>query len=312
MKKFLLEKLICPICLPDEYSLHEIIEQELDGDILQGSLNCPQCSTTFPIDEGIAFLHQNPPDLSDADNKYEQPEVVSSYLWSHYSDLFDDEHAPDTYTKLAEQIKPHEGIAVDLGTAVGRFTFEMSTNCNFAVGIDNSVAFIKTARDLMKKGQMKVALKEEGHITREAVIRLPSAWRTDRIDFIVGDAQKIPFKSESATSLASLNLIDKVSQPFKHLEEMNRVTRKINAQFLLSDPFSWSTEAAEEKDWLGGTHDGPFSGRGLENIIQLLKEGANGLGPSWDIEDTGWLWWKIRTHTNHYELIRSCFVKATR
>jgi len=128
----------------------------------------------------------------------------------------------------------------------------------------------------------------------------------------VGDAQKIPFQSESVSSLASLNLVDKVPLPIKHLEEMNRVTGRRDAQFLLSDPFSWSKEASDTADWLGGKENGPFAGKGLDNIVGLLKDPKNGLAPVWQVDNFGHIWWKIRTHSNHYELIRSCFVKASR
>jgi hypothetical protein len=93
---------------------------------------------------------------------------------------------------------------------------------------------------------------------------------------------------------------------------MNRVARENGAQLLLSDPFSWSTEIAREADWLGGTKSGPYSGRGMDNIIALLKGAHEQLLPAWSIEQQGHIWWKIRNHANHFESIRSCFVKACR
>ena len=311
MKKQLLEILICPACLPDEYKLDAEITREHENDILEGRLRCFRCGTVFPVESGIAFL--NPGRIySSAYNKYESEEVVSSYMWSHYGDLLDDEYASDAYRRWSEQMNPHPGACLDLGAAVGRFTFEMSSKCDLAVGIDNSVAFIKTARELMNNRRMKVHLKEEGFLTREATVRLPEEWKSDRVEFIVGDAQKIPFQSESVSSLASLNLVDKVPLPIKHLEEMNRVTGRRDAQFLLSDPFSWSKEASDTADWLGGKENGPFAGKGLDNIVGLLKDPKNGLAPVWQVDNFGHIWWKIRTHSNHYELIRSCFVKASR
>ena len=81
---------------------------------------------------------------------------------------------------------------------------------------------------------------------------------------------------------------------------------------LFSDPFSWSEDVATEEDWLGGTERGPYSGRGVENIMEVLKGEKGGLVPEWKIEKHGHVWWKIRTHSNHFELIRSCYVKAVR
>jgi hypothetical protein len=93
---------------------------------------------------------------------------------------------------------------------------------------------------------------------------------------------------------------------------MHRLAAKQNAQFLFSDPFSWSEDAADQANWLGGTERGPYSGKGIENIMALLTNKTNGWSPPWRIENHGHIWWKIRTHANHFELIRSCFVKAVR
>ena len=100
---------------------------------------------------------------------------------------------------------------------------------------------------------------------------------------------------------------------YQFLQElMNRVTRDEEAQFVLSDPFSWSTEAAPVEAWLGGTTDGPHAGKGLANIAQLLAEGTRALAPAWQVGEPGHVWWKIRTHSNHFELIRSCYIHARR
>lgn len=313
MKKALLDLLICPACLPDEIRLNETIREVSDEDILAGELICPQCSRNYRIENGIADL--DPTDSmigSAAENKYESAHVVSSYLWSHYADILNDENASDAYQRWAELMEPHEGLAIDAGAAVGRFTFEMAQKSDFAIGLDTSRAFIQTARELMIHREMTVALKQEGNITSDVTLSLPREWNTDRLEFIVADALFLPFRSDSAGSLSSLNLIDKVPRPIRHLTEMNRVTRKAEAQFLLSDPFSWSEEAAEEEEWLGGKSSGTYAGKGLDNVMALLNSERNQLPPTWDISSHGHAWWKIRTHANHYEQIRSCYVKANR
>jgi hypothetical protein len=86
----------------------------------------------------------------------------------------------------------------------------------------------------------------------------------------------------------------------------------VEAQFLFSDPFSWSTEVAPPGDWLGGTPDGPYAGRGRDNVIALLEGRLGALSPPWQVESHGPIWWKIRTHSNHFEMIRSCYIKARR
>lgn len=312
MKKQLLELLICPNCLPLEHSLVADIIKQQDGDIETGALKCPQCAALYPIVDGVALLDPQATDSRRAANKYETDEVVSSYLWSHFCDLLDDDQASQAYATWAGLVLPQAGVALDAGGAVGRFTFEMSSKCDFAIGIDTSQAFIRAARQLMRARSMVVPLKEEGLLRRETVIRLPDDWRSDRVEFVVANALALPFRRKSFNIFTSLNLVDKVPSPIKHLREMNRVTRDHEAQFVLSDPFSWSTEAAPVEAWLGGKTDGPFAGKGLANIGQLLAEGQETLAPGWQVSQPGHVWWKIRTHCNHYELIRSCYLHARR
>jgi uncharacterized protein YbaR (Trm112 family) len=312
MKKQLLDLLICPRCLPQENSLTLEGGHETDGDIERGSLVCHQCGSRFPLVDGVALLDPYATDSQRLVNKYETDEVVSSYLWSHFSDLMDDEQASQAYAAWAGMIQPQGGVALDAGCAVGRFTFEMSARSDFAIGIDTSHAFVQTARRLMRERGLVVSLKDEGMLRREMAIVLPETWRLDRVEFIVANALALPFPRKSAAIFSSLNLVDKVPSPLVHLREMNRVTRDEDAQFILSDPFSWSQEAAPVAEWLGGTIEGRFSGKGLTNIAALLGEKQGDLAPHWRVCEPGSVWWKIRTHSNHYELIRSCYVHASR
>jgi len=313
MKKALMDMLICPACLPDEHKLKEKVLQDIGEDILTGSLTCPQCKNIYAIQDGIAFLDPaSKQGKVKSNSRYESHPLLSSYLWSHYADLLQEENASTAYREWAALLQSHSGIAVDAGSAVGRFAFEMSLKCDFIIGIDNSLSFIRAARELMTKRRMAISLYQEGNLTRETVFNLPETWDTKKVEFIVGDALALPFKSNTISTLASLNLIDKVPFPMNHLKEMNRVAKEKNAQFLFSDPFSWSAEVADEKDWLGGKTNGLFTGRGKDNIIELMQGKHNEISPQWRIEKQGHVWWKIRTHANHFEQIRSCYIKAER
>jgi uncharacterized protein YbaR (Trm112 family) len=312
MKKTLLDMLICPSCLPGEHPLREDVFKSSRNDILEGSLHCPECGSEYRIHDGIAFLDPNHSEEALASNRYETTPVLSSYLWSHFGDLLGDEEATDAYRKWAALMRPCTGACLDTGAAVGRFSFEMAKAFDFVVGIDNSVSFIQASRELMLQRKAKLALSLEGFLTQEGMITLPPDWRTDNIEFIVADALALPFRSGLFSAVSSLNIVDKVPKPMVHISEINRSARKNDAQLLFSDPFSWSTSAAREEDWLGGTATGAFSGRAQQNVIDLLEGRKGNLSPPWTVETDGYVWWKIRTHANHFELIRSCFVKAVR
>lgn len=312
MKKQLLELLVCPRCLPCEHSLVADITSMTDGDIETGTLKCPQCAALFPIHEGIALLDPFAADNQGSTSKYETDEVVSSYLWSHYGELSGDEQASQAYRTWAGLIRPQGGIALDAGGAVGRLTFEMSARCDFVVGIDTSHAFIRAARRLMRERFLVLPLKDEGLLYQDVTIRLPEDWRSDKVEFLVANALALPFRKKTFAVFTSLNLVDKVPSPIRHLREMNRVTSNSDAQFLLADPFSWSTETAPVEEWLGGKAEGPYAGKGLSNIAALLSDNRGDLAPVWRVGEAGHAWWKVRTHSNHYELIRSLHVHCCR
>lgn len=311
MKKSLLDLLICPRCLPAEHRLQEAEVHAVQDDLLDGELRCRHCAARYPIRDGLAFLTPQTPNAA-APNRYETPALLASYLWSHYGDLLDDPLATDAYRQWAALMRPGPGLCLDLGAAVGRFSFEMAAKCDFVIGLDNSVSFIRACRELMLQRQTVLHLPEEGLLTRTEHLTFPGDWRTDNTEFIVADAQALPFPAGTFAALSSLNMVDKLPQPLAHLQEINRVAQASPAQFLFSDPFSWSPDVAPAAAWLGGTPDGRFAGRARDNIMALLEGKLGGLAPVWRVEEHGQIWWKIRTHANHYEMIRSCFIKASR
>ncbi|MEJ5228125.1 methyltransferase domain-containing protein [Thermodesulfovibrio sp.] len=309
MKKFLIEFLICPVCLPFEVELKLNANQSEEDDVVVGFLFCEKCGSKFRISDGVAIITPDPSWQPLRGNKYETPKVVSSYLWSHYGDLLNDKEWLPAYSDWASLMERSSGISLDIGCAVGRFVFDMAGKSDFSVGIDLSFAFIKTAREIMKRRGKRFELTEEGLITREAEFTLPESMKTDNTEFIVADALRLPFRRETFSKIASLNILDKVPIPFRHLEEINRVAKPSSCQLLISDPYSWSEEVASQEQWLGGKGDGRFYGYGHENVAKILE---NVLVPPWKVEAEGVVNWKIRNHRNHAELIKSLYTKAQR
>ncbi|MFO8033527.1 MAG: methyltransferase domain-containing protein [Desulfohalobiaceae bacterium] len=312
MKHAVKELLICPNCLPEENRLQTQISQEQDQDILTGQMRCPACARVYPIQQGIAYLDPRHGPDSGSRSKYETPSVLASYLWSHFADLLQDPEASLAYRHWVDLVQPHPGLCLDIGAAVGRFVLEMAAKCDFALGVDNSVAFVKTARELLLQGSITFCLPMEGHLSREVRLELPPAWPRDKAEFIVADAQALPFASSCFASLSSLNMLDKVSGPLRHLQEMDRVAQEKGVQCLISDPFSWSAEASRPELWLGGRQQGQFPGLGLDNVQGLLQSNNGYLSLPWTIQARDHVWWKLRTHANHFELIRSCYIQAKR
>jgi uncharacterized protein YbaR (Trm112 family) len=311
MKHALTEILICPACLPKEKALECDARHTEGDDIVLGELACGACQRRYPIRDGVATLL---PDAAAAPGgaAYLGDAAVSAYLWSHFAYLMGDEDATNAYRVWAEQLRDENGLALDLGCATGRFAFEMSLSCDLAVGVDRSPDLIRWARRLMRNKELIFSARIEGELTERRQIQLPRHWKTERVEFVVADVGALPFPANLVGTVSSLNVLDKVPRPLVHLTEMNRVARKRDARLIFSDPFSWSTEFTPLEHWLGGREDGPFPGRGIDNVQALIQGKDRILKPSWSVVRRGHAWWRIRNHQNHFEQIRSHFLAAVR
>lgn len=313
MKRMLVPLLICPACLPKENPLDISSSREQDGDIINGELSCRKCRKRFPIRDGIAILTPEPQaGTSGGQWKYEEAGTVDRYLWSHYADLIKAPDAGNAYAAWSAMLATRSDISFDAGCAVGRMTFEMSLRSELAIGCDLSPAFIRIARRLAMERGISFSLPLEGNLRETFRFDLPAAWRSDNIEFIVADALALPFAAETFQQVASLNLVDRVRYPLAHLFDINRIARANDAFFLFSDPFSWSTANTPEELWLGGMPNGTNSGRGIDNVRLLLEGKQNIISPPWRITRQGSVNWRLRSHRNHFEMIRSEFLAAQR
>ncbi|MFO7982220.1 MAG: methyltransferase domain-containing protein [Desulfuromonadales bacterium] len=309
MKEKLLNYLICPTCLPVEIGLECLDSQTEGSEITAGRLHCSGCRRDYVIENGIAHLLPERESLDE--NRYEGQQALDSYLWSHYADLLNDPDAGNAYDLWSDLLPAHAPLALDIGCAVGRFTFEMAARSAMTIGIDSSTAFIHQARRLLKEHRHDFMLPVEGTLSEQKSLSLPKAWHDLNIEFLVADALALPFRNNTFNSISSLNILDKVPHPLAHLRHADRVAADRDSTFLISDPFSWSEDVADPQEWLGGRSQGPFAGRGIDNLRSLM-EGADEIIAPWRVDRCDSVWWKIRNHANHFELIRSEYLVAVR
>lgn len=313
MKKFLLAHLICPACLPDEIALNSDIARMENDDILSGKLSCKKCKRNFPIRDGVALLLADPQSYAvGGPSRYEEKETINRYLWSHYADLCGHPATVETNSGWTGFLADRALSAFDAGCAVGRLTFEMASRSEWAVGCDLSSNFIRVARQLARERRFLFTLPLEGNLRETFSFEFPETLRSDNADFIVADAQAVPFAGSTFQQIASINLLDRVNYPLAHLYEMNRVAQKTGAAFLFADPFSWSPGSTPQERWLGGTEEGKYSGRGMDNVRSLLKGTGNIINPAWNIIQESKITWMMRSHVNHCELITSDVLVAAR
>ena len=117
------------------------------------------------------------------------------------------------------------------------------------------------------------------------------------------------FPKNHFTTVASINLLEKVPSPLQHLMDINRVLTREKARFIFSDPFSWDETVSSAELWLGGSSNGnKYQGRGIDNVRRLLL-GEDGIfDPPLQIADKGNVSWKIRKTENLWEHINSQFI----
>ncbi len=313
MRKWMIEELICPGCLDKEIPLTLDSQIETRDEIIEGQLVCPECAKRYEIHEGIAVVvPEKTLPLTRDTAGYGSFSMLSSYLWSHYSEFFNGPDATDAYQRWAAVFTPQDGLALDIGCSVGRLTFELTKTHDRAIGIDTSLSFIRAARNLAKTGRLEFDMIMEGQITEKRVCDMDPGYQFKNAEFLVADAMALPFRSNRFAMAGSVNILEKVPDPARHLAEANRVMDPGSARFLLSDPFSWDEGVTPPELWLGGTNQGPFKGFGMDNICRLLQGFSGIFSPEFEIQDKGQVLWKIRKTRNLWEHITSLFVIAQR
>lgn len=309
------EKLVCPECLGHEISLDLDIKEEVEDDILEGELSCPACKRKYPIHKGVAVIlpDKTMPVISDPSG-YNSRQMLSSYLWSHFCDLLKDPEATEAYRVWSSFFRTSDGPALDIGCAVGRLSFELSQTHSRVIGIDTSIAFIEKARELMHKKELEFDLIIEGLITEKRSCNFNDGWNFDRVDFIVADALALPFPGNSFSTVTSINVLEKVSIPLRHLTDINRVLSKNKSTFIFSDPFSWDESVSSPEQWLGGviSSNGDGKRRGIDNVIRYMEGKDDIFNPPMVITEKGSVAWKIRKTENLWEHITSQFIVGTR
>ncbi|WP_300158011.1 methyltransferase domain-containing protein [Solidesulfovibrio sp.] len=303
MLEAVMKLLVCPGCLPEEYGLELRADRREGDDVIAGTLTCPACGAAYAIADGVADLVPGHAAVPEAQARYDEERLAASYLWAHFADLWDDPEATPAYAAWLTALGDCSGPALDAGCAVGRFTLELAARTGLAVGVDLSRNFVTLARRIARQGGLAFDAPWQGLLTTRFSCELPQRLPRGTVEFVRADALALPFARGRFGTVASLNVLDKLPKPRRHIEECRRVCAA-PATLLVADPFSWSPDIAAPEDWIGGRPDAGESGPCL---AKLLAD-----APGWTARQAESVAWTIRDHKNRFERIRSETVVARR
>jgi ubiquinone/menaquinone biosynthesis C-methylase UbiE len=139
---------------------------------------------------------------------------------------------------------------LDVGCAVGRFTFELSRVLDHVIGVDNSSSFIKAARRVASQQRAAATVQESGKNFTKYRLVLPKVPRVSLVEFQHGDALNLSeFADRNFEIVSAINLIDRLPRPGEFLRQLPRLV-KAGGQLLLASPFTWLGQFTPRKEWL--------------------------------------------------------------
>ena len=215
---------------------------------------------------------------------YESDEGLNQYLLFHYGSA--DEVLPYDFgpkeslnfpvrcvAELVdrERMSSGEALALDLGCAVGRSSFELSKIAASVVSIDYSSRFIEAARHLKDTGEIEFSSALEGQITRGFYYSLPADVHASRVHFEVGDAQNLREDLGQFDLVLAANLLCRLAEPKKLLRRLRDLLRP-GGQLVFTTPCSWLEEYTPRENWLGGYVEGGQEVRTIASLRELLSD----------------------------------------
>ncbi len=229
-------------------------------------------------------------------NPYETDRYRQEYLLLHFGgpeDLCPHDFVPRAFLHFHERIRrecllpvPRTGLktGLDLGCAVGRFTFELARVLDRVLGIDNSRVFIQTARRMARQHTVTARLKVSGAEFVRRPLKLPKALEHGRVEFQQADAADLSrFAPDTFQVVAAINLLCRLPEPRRFLEQLHRIVAP-GGQLVLGTPLSWQEEYTPRRKWLSA-----------QDIQRLLR-------PHFTLARTRDLPFLIREHHRKYQL----------
>ncbi len=198
-----------------------------------------------------------------ASNPYESERLLAEYLLFHYGkprEILPYQFGPGTALNFAVRVVtetvnfaelPERVRALDLGSAVGRSSFELARGCQEVLGIDFSQSFVRAATELAVVGRLLYERVDEGRLTTACEAEVPSEIDRQRVRFEVGDACALRSDLGRFDVVLLANLLDRLPEPSRCLERLPDLVAP-GGQLVIASPFTWLEDYTPSAQWLGG------------------------------------------------------------
>lgn len=263
--------------------LSEVFLKEKDF-ILEGMLCCsnPQCNKIYPIISGVPIILKdmaswwksektalsNPDvasqqlnsffqnleerDLSDlVDNAF-----IGTYVESHFGEsLHSHPVIPKTDTKyfndaVLQSLQPQNGKklgkSLDMGCAVGGYTFAMAQHSDLAIGLDTCFPAVRMAAEIQRTNRIRYPKMRRHKFFQKISYKFEAP---QNAIFLTADAMDPPFEAETFDLVAGLNIIENVKIPLVLLGQMDALLKK-SGIMLFSSPYEWQEAFSNSEEWL--------------------------------------------------------------
>lgn len=173
------------------------------------------------------------------------------------------------------------GRALDLGCAVGRSSFELTTLGFEVIGIDYSQSFIDAAKQLATGTAIEYQRADEGSLSTTLIAQMPPT----KVHFEQGDAMHLRDDLGAFDLVHAANLLCRLTHPQQLIERLPSLV-KPGGQLLLTTPCTWLAEFTPPEHWPRG------------RTLDWLKQS---LAPHFTLERERDLPFLIREHARKYQ-----------